>query len=61
MVLIHVPPVLRPNSSSGILYFTFEMTHMVEVECYYDNLTHPQKVPIDDHTRAAAATSENYN
>lgn len=61
MVLIHVPPVLRPNSTSGILYFTFEMTYMMEIECYYDNVTHPQKVPIDDHTCATAATSDGYN
>lgn len=61
MVLIHVPPVLRPNSSSRILYFTFEMTYMVEVECYYDSMSHPQKVPIDDHTCGLSATSADYN
>lgn len=30
MVLINVPPILRPNSQSGTLYFTFELTYMIE-------------------------------
>lgn len=31
MVLINVPPILRPNSQSGTLYFTFELTYMIEL------------------------------
>lgn len=32
MVLIDVPPILRPNSQSGTLYFTFELTYMLEID-----------------------------
>lgn len=31
MVLIYVPLILRQNSQSGTLYFTFEMTYMLEL------------------------------
>lgn len=30
MVLIHVLPILRPQSSTGKLYFNFEITYMIE-------------------------------
>lgn len=43
LVLIHVPPVLRPNGT-GVLYFQFETTYFLEVECYYESLSHPQKI-----------------
>lgn len=61
MVLINVPPILRPNATGGILYFTFEMTYMLEIECYYEAFHHPQKVPMTDHTCALAATSANFD
>lgn len=60
MILIHVPPILRPNSTAGILYFTFELTYMLEIECYYESILHPQKVPLTNHACALAATSENF-
>lgn len=44
MVLIHVPPVLRPNRTTEVLYFQFETTYFLEVECYYESLSHPQKI-----------------
>lgn len=61
MILIHVPPILRPNATSGILYFTFELTYMLEIECFYESIMHPQKVPISDHDAAIAATSVGFN
>lgn len=35
LVLLHVPPALKP-SVEGTRYFTFEITYMLEVECYYN-------------------------
>lgn len=61
MILIHVPPILRPNSTTGVLYFNFELTYMLEIECFYESLVHPQKVPLQDHDAAIAATSANFN
>lgn len=61
MILIHVPPILRPNATSGILFFSFELTYMLEVECFYESLVHPQKVPLTDHTCALMATSADFN
>lgn len=60
MVLINVPPILRPNSTGGILYFTFQITYMIEVECFYESFHHPQKVALTDHRCSLAATSENF-
>lgn len=63
MVLINVPPILRPNSQSGMLYFTFEMTYMIEIECFYESLQHPQKVPVMNKycTVAAVGQDIHYN
>lgn len=61
MLLINVPPILRQSSQAGILYFVFELTYMVEIECFYDSLSHPQKVPMNDHTCTSESASGNYN
>lgn len=61
MILIHVPPVLRPNATSGILYSTFELTYMLEIKSFYESLVHPQKVPTTDHSCALAAMSSGFN
>lgn len=55
MVLIHVPPILRPNRQSGTFYFTFELTYMLEVECFHESLQHPQKVPVTNKVVTEAA------
>lgn len=39
MIYIHVPPVLRPNNTTGTLYFQFEITYFLEVECYYESVS----------------------
>lgn len=61
MVLIHVPPVLRPNGNTGTLYFQFETTYFLEVECYYEALDHPQKVPLGYHKCALEATFDSFD
>lgn len=61
MILINVPPILRPSAQTGILYFVFETTYTIEIECWYESFAHPQKLPINDHTCAEMATSANSN
>lgn len=58
MVLIHVPPVLRLNGTTGVLYFQFETTYFLEVECYYESIYHPQKIPMTYHKSALDATGD---
>lgn len=62
MVLIHVPPILRPNSQSGTLYFTFALSYMLAVECFHESLQHPQKVPVTNkvYTEAAVGPDIHY-
>lgn len=61
MIFIYVPPVLRPNNTTGTLYFRLEVTYFLEVECYYESLSHPQKVPMTYHKCALDATYENFD
>lgn len=61
MVLIHVPPILHPNSTAGILYFNFEITYMLEIEIVCDALIHPQQVPVTTHKQALSETSEDFS
>lgn len=58
MVLINVPPILRLNSQTGTLYSTFELTYMIEIECYYESLQHPQKVPVTNKACTVAAVGK---
>lgn len=60
-ILIHVPPIIRPNGAIGTLYFNFELTYMLEVECHYDSITHPQKVPLASRAQAEEATHQGFN
>ncbi|CAE1233600.1 unnamed protein product [Acanthosepion pharaonis] len=46
-VLIHVPPIIRPNGAIGTLYFNFEITYVLEVECWYDYRTSTKSTAND--------------
>lgn len=61
MVLIHVPPVLQPNGTTGTLYFQFETTYFLEVECYYESIHHPQTVQVTYHKRPLDATYDKFD
>lgn len=61
MIFTHVLPVLRPNNTTGTLYFQFEIKYFLEVECYYESLLHPQKVPVTYHKCTLDATYENFD
>ena len=61
MVLINVPSILHPNTNGGILYFTFEITYRIELECFYESIDNPQKVLSTDHECALMATSIDFN
>lgn len=34
---------------------------MLEVECHYDSITHPQKVPLASRAQAEEATHQGFN
>lgn len=60
-VLIHVPPIIRPNGAIGTLYVNFEITYVLEVECWYDSIVHPQKVPLTTKAQAEAGTHADFD
>lgn len=61
LVLIHVLPIIRPNGAIGTMYFNMDITYMLELECYYDSISHPQKVPLTSAKRVEAATHKDFN
>lgn len=60
-VLIHIPPIIRPNRAIGTLYFNFEITYVLEVEYRYDPIGHPQKVPLTTKAQVEAGTQVDFD
>lgn len=60
-VLIHVPPIIRQNGAIGTMYFNIEVTYMLEIECYHDSLSHPQKVSLSTRNQIEAVTHKGFN
>lgn len=43
------------------MYFNTEITYMLEIECYYNSLSHPQKVLLSTRTQIEASTNKGFN